>query len=112
MINPSANVFSFGDFNVPNKDWLAYSGGTDRPGELCYNFSISNNLTQMVNFHTWIPDRDSHGPALLDLFITSDASTCSIMAFPPLGNSDYAVIPLSIDFPSNSKQDALFHRIV
>ena len=34
-INPSANVFVFGDFNVHDKDWLAYSGGTDRPGELC-----------------------------------------------------------------------------
>ena len=20
------------------KDWVIYSGGTDRPGELCYNF--------------------------------------------------------------------------
>ena len=37
LINPSANVFVFGDFNVYHKDWLTYSGGTDRPGELCYN---------------------------------------------------------------------------
>ena len=36
-INPCANVFVFGDFNVHHKDWLTYSGGTDRPGELCYN---------------------------------------------------------------------------
>ena len=36
-INPSANVFVFGDFNVHHKDWLTYSGGTDRPGELCFN---------------------------------------------------------------------------
>ena len=49
-INPSANVFVFGDFNIHHKDWLTYSGGTDRPGELCYNLSISNDLTQMVNF--------------------------------------------------------------
>ena len=65
-INPSANVFVFGDFNVHHKDWLTYSGGTDRPGELCYNFSISNDLTQMVDFPTCIPDCDSHSPALLD----------------------------------------------
>ena len=32
-INPSANVFVFGDFNIHHKDWLIYSGGTDRPGE-------------------------------------------------------------------------------
>ena len=55
-INPSTNVFVFGDFNVHHKDWLTYSGGTDKPGELCYNFSISNNLTQIVNFPTRIPD--------------------------------------------------------
>ena len=35
--NPSANVFVFGDFNVHHKDWLTFSGGTDRPGGLCYN---------------------------------------------------------------------------
>ena len=50
LISPSANVFVFGDFNVHHKDWLTHSGGTDRPGELCHNFSVSNDLTQMVNF--------------------------------------------------------------
>ena len=64
----------------------------------------------MVNFSTWIPDCDSHSPALLDLFLSSDASICSTMAFPPLGNSDH-VVSVSIDFPSNSQQDALFHCI-
>ena len=34
LINPSANVSVFGEFNVHHKDWLTYSGGTDRPGEL------------------------------------------------------------------------------
>ena len=110
-INPSANVFVFGDFNVHHKDWLTYSGGTDRPGELCYNFSISNDLTQIANFPTRIPDCDSHSPALLDLFISSDASICSTMAFPPLGNSDHVVVSVSIDFPVNSKQEAPFHRV-
>ena len=110
-INPSANVFVFGDFNVHHKDWLTYSGGTDRAGELCYNFSILNDLTQMVNFSTRIPDCDSHSPALLDLFLSFDASICSTMAFPPLGNSDHVVVSVSIDFPTNSQQDAPFHRI-
>ena len=110
-INPSANVFVFGDFNVHHKDWLTYSSGTNRPGELCYNFSISNDLTQMVNFPTGIPDCDSHSPALLDLFLSSDASICSTMAFPPLGNSDHVVVSVSIDFLTNSQQDTLFHCI-
>ena len=69
LINPYANVFVFGDFNVHHKDRLTYSGGTDQPGELCYKFSISNDLTQMVNFPTRIPDCDSHSPALLDFFL-------------------------------------------
>ena len=55
-INPSANIFVFGDFNVHHKDWLTYSGGTDRSGELCYNFSIANNPTHIVNFPTRIQD--------------------------------------------------------
>ena len=44
----------------------------------------------------------------MDLFISSDASICSIIAFPPLGNSDHVV---SIHFPSNSQWDEPFHRI-
>ena len=102
-INPSANVFVFGDFNIHRKDWLTYSGGTDRPGELCYNFSISNDLTQIVNFPTQIPDCDSHSPALVDFFLSFDANICSIIAFPPLGNSDHVTVSVSIDFPINSK---------
>ena len=61
--------FVFGDFNIHHKDWLTYSGVTDRPGD----------------FATRIPDCDSHNPALLDFFISSDASFCSTMTFPPLG---------------------------
>ena len=42
--------------------------------------SVSNGLTQMVNFPTRIPDCDSHRPAFLDLLLSSDASVCSTMA--------------------------------
>ena len=65
---------------------------------------ISDELTR-------IPDCDSHIPALLDLFLSSDASFCSTLVFPPLGNSDHVVVSVSIDFPINSKQDTLFHRV-
>ena len=37
---------------------------------------------------------------------------CSSMTFPPMGNSDLFVASVSIDFPTNSQQDAPFHRIV
>ena len=47
----------------------------------------------------------------LELFISSDASICSAMAFPTLGNSDHVVVSVYIDFPTNSQWDAPFHRI-
>ena len=65
----------------------------------------------MVDFPTRIPDCDSHSPAPLDLFLSSDASICSTIAFPPLGNSDLVFVSVSIDFPTNSQQDVPFHRI-
>ena len=33
-VNPSANVFVFGEFNVHHKDSLTYPGGTDRTDDL------------------------------------------------------------------------------
>ena len=39
-INTSPNVFGFGDFDVHHKDWLTYSGGTDRPAEICCNLKL------------------------------------------------------------------------
>ena len=63
--------------------------------DLVNSVIISNELTQMVNSPTQIPDCDSHSPALLDLFLSSDASICSTMAFPPLGNSDHVIVSVS-----------------
>ena len=37
-INPSADVFVFGDFAILHMGWSIYSGETVRPGELYYNF--------------------------------------------------------------------------
>ena len=102
------HVFVFGDFNVHHKYWQTYSGGTERLSELCYNFSITNYPTQMV---AWVPDCDSHSPPLLDLFLSSDTSIGSTMTLPQFQNSHHVVVSVSIDFPSDSKWDALFHRI-
>ena len=38
-VNPPANVFVFGGFNVHHKDWLTYSGRTDRSGDLKQPYS-------------------------------------------------------------------------
>ena len=91
-INSCTNVFVFTDFNCHHKDWLTYFGRTDRPGELCYNFSISNDLTQLGNFPTQISDYDSNINALLDLFLSSNASISSTKASPPLRNSDHVIV--------------------
>ena len=109
MLSWSTHLLMFLTLMSIIKGWLTYSGGTDWPGELCYN--TSNYLTQVVNFPSQIPDCDSHNPALLDLFISSDASFCSTMAFLPFGNSDHVVVSVSIEFPSNPHWDALFHHI-
>ena len=99
-INPSANAFVV--VIVHHKDWLTYFGGADRPGELCYNFSISSDLTQMVIFPTRIPDWFSQSCSFG--FISSDASICSTMAVPPLGNSDHVIVSVSTDFTSDSQR--------
>ena len=83
-INPSDNMFVFGDFNVHHKDWLTCSGQT----------TLLRWLTFLL-----VSQTGSHSPALLDLFIFSDASICSTMAFSPLGNFDHVIVSVSIDFP-------------
>ena len=105
LINPSTNVFFLGDFSVRHENWLTYSHGTDRPDKLCYIFSISNGLTQMV---TRIPDCNSRSPVLVDLFIFSDANICFTVVFLSFGNSDHGVVSISIDCLSNSKGVPLF----
>ena len=68
-INPSTNVFVFGDFNVRHKDWLTYSGG---PVIIFLSqMTLLRWLTFLLRSQT-----DFHSPALLDLFISSDASIC------------------------------------
>ena len=52
----------------------------------------------MVNYATLIQDCDSDSPALLDLFLSSNASICSTMAFNPLGNSDHVVVSVCASF--------------
>ena len=89
--------------NVHHKDWLTYSGRTGRSCELCYNFSISNNLTKLFNFPTQIPHCDSYSTALLDSFLSSNASICSTMAFRPSGNSDHVAVSVPSNFPSYSQ---------
>ena len=52
-----------------------------------------------VNLPTRIPDCHSHSAALLYLFISSDASICSAVAFTPLRNCNHVAVTISIEFP-------------
>ena len=107
LINPPAG-FDFGDFSIHHKGYLNYYGRTDDlVNSVIFFFLFQMTLLRWSTFSIWIPDYDSY-PSLLDLFLSSDASICSKMIFSPLGKSD-VVVSVSINFPSNSKWDALFH---
>ena len=45
------------------------------------------------------------------IFLSFDASICSTMVFLPLGNSDHVIVSVSVEFLSNSQQDAPFNLI-
>ena len=47
-------MFLFEDFNVHHKDWLTYSGGPDRPGELCYNSSYNSVIMTLLRWLTFL----------------------------------------------------------
>ena len=71
---------------------------------------ISKYLTEMLNFPTRIPDLDSHGSALVDLFISSDPSIYSTEPFPPLRNSDHVFVSVLSYCRSNSKVNRTAHE--
>ena len=122
LIGSHSKSFLFFDYRLPSSslskvfdgissNMMWFSQSTRRLKYLFLEtFFDSNNLTQMIRFSTWPPNLDSHSPALLDLFISSNASICSTMAFSPLENPDH-VVSVSIDWPSNSKTDAPFHHL-
>ena len=97
-------MFVFGDPNFHHKDWRTNSGGTDISGELL------NNLTQIANFLV-TSQTVTLSPALLELFLSLDASIYSTIASPLLANSNHVIVSVSIDFLSNSQLDTLFYGI-
>ena len=92
-MNLSASTFVFVYFNVHFKEWLIFSSGTDRPGELCYIFFILHGLIQIVNLPDDIPECHSHSSVLLNLLLSCEPNV-------------YFVYFVSIDFLSNSRGDA------
>ena len=93
-ISPFSEITILGDFNVHHRDWLS-SPFTDQPGELALTFSILNDLEQLVQHPTRIPDRLGDRPNILDLFLTSNPSAYSVNLFSPLGSSDHNLISVT-----------------
>ena len=76
-----------GDFNGHTTEWLCHSHTSDIAGLFCQEFAMAQDLTQIVDFPTCIPDSDDHQPYLLDLFLCSNTDTCTVASHPTLGKS-------------------------
>ena len=103
------NVFVFGNFNVIIRTGLPIMV------ELIDLVNSYNFLSQMTLIR-WLTFLFASQTVILIvllfwIYFFLDASICSTMAFPPFGNSNHVVVSVSIDFPTNSQQDAPFHRI-
>ena len=51
--SPFSEIIILGDFNVHHRQWLS-SSSHDPAGELAFNFSIQNNLEQLVHLPTLV----------------------------------------------------------
>ena len=81
---------------------LTFSGEADRPDNSVIILQSQMTLLRWLTFLLGSLTV-THNTAVLDLFVSSYASICSTMVFPPFGNSDHVVVSVSIDFLSNSK---------
>ncbi|KAL7646845.1 UNVERIFIED_CONTAM: hypothetical protein RMT77_002101 [Armadillidium vulgare] len=102
--SPFSEIIILGDFNVHHRQWLS-SSSHDPAGELAFNFSIQNNLEQLVHLPTRIPDRLGDEPNILDLFLTFNPSPYTVKLFPPLGSSDHLLISVSCPVSSSLPQE-------
>ena len=78
----------------------------------CHNFAVSQNLSQIIDFPTRIPDVEDHFRSLLDLFLTSTPELCQHYPKAPLGRSDHLVVSVNIKLPPKQSTDVPFHRTV
>ena len=110
-MNPSANAFFFGDFDVHHKDWLTYSGGIDRLVNYVIIFlsqvTLLKCLTFLLGSQTVILTVVLFWIYLFLLALVFIVQSLSLH----LGNSNRVVVSVSIDFPSYSQWDAPFHCI-
>ena len=73
---------------------------------------MAQDLTQIGDFPTRIPDRDDHQTYLLDLFLCSNPDPCTVASRPPLGKSDHMVVGVDWKFVVKSTNEHPYHRTV
>ena len=71
----------------------------------CQEFAKAQDLTQIVDFPTFILDRDNHQPYLLGLFLCSNPYSCTVSSHPPLGKSDHMVVSVDLKFVVKSTNE-------
>ena len=102
--SPFSEIIILGDFNVHHRQWLS-SSSHDTAGERAFHFAIQNDLEQLVQLTTRIPDRLGDEPNILDLFLTSNPSPYTVKLFPPLCSSDHLLISVSCSVSSSLPQE-------
>ncbi len=65
---PFSEISILGNFSGHHQLWLS-SSFTDQPGEHAYNFALLNDLEQLVQHPTRIPDRLGDRPNILDFVL-------------------------------------------
>lgn len=98
LVNHSANVFVFGNFNILHKYWLTYSDGAD----------ASRNLNQTLKFLTRVPECDDYSLPVSGFFLVSDSGCCFIVFLLASTNLDHDLAPVSFDLPISLKDIFLF----
>ena len=86
-----------GDFNVHHTDWLQ-STHTVVEGIEAFHFSIANELEQIINHSTSVPNCHDHAANTLDLFLTSNPQKYSYTVSSPLGSSNHCTVSASSSF--------------
>ncbi|XP_050709244.1 uncharacterized protein LOC126994048 [Eriocheir sinensis] len=112
--SPFAEISILGDSNAHHQLWLS-SSSTDQSGEQAYNFAVLNDLEQLVQHPTRIPDHLGDRPNILDLFFTSNSSAYSVKVCSPLGSSYHNLIYLSCPIapvhPLDSPKKRCFYHL-
>ena len=110
VLQPSANVMVCGDFNAHNTEWLCHTHTTDVASLFSLEFVMAQDLTQIVDFPTHIPDHADHQPYLLDLSLCSNPDYCTVASHPPLGKSDHMVVSFDVKFVFKSTNEYPCHH--